>query len=214
MFDWYAQYPELKNSFSQYDLKLTDKILMVGCGNSKLSIQMWQTGYKNIINIDISPTVIQQMKTQFPQMIWEVMDATKMSYSDGQFDVIIDKGTLDALISGKNYDICQGLLKECMRVTKQNGQVLLITYGSPQGRRKVFQPAYPFDKYDYYQCRAELNDVSTMINLMRSNVGENGLNHILKDQAAFSKSMKEYSLIRFLRQKRINKKQFILWSYI
>lgn len=83
MFDWYAEYPELKLPFAEYDLKTTDKILMVGCGNSKLSIQMWEAGYKDIINIDISPSVIQQMKTQFPQMIWEVMDATKMSYKDG-----------------------------------------------------------------------------------------------------------------------------------
>lgn len=70
MFDWYAEYPELKPSFSQYDLKKTDKILMVGCGNSKLSIQMYEAGYENIVNIDISPSVIEQMKKQFPQMIW------------------------------------------------------------------------------------------------------------------------------------------------
>jgi 2-polyprenyl-3-methyl-5-hydroxy-6-metoxy-1,4-benzoquinol methylase len=31
---------------------------MIGCGNSKLSQQMYDEGYKNIINIDISPTVI------------------------------------------------------------------------------------------------------------------------------------------------------------
>ena len=35
---------------------------MVGCGNSKLSDQMYQAGYHNIVNIDISPSVIQQMK--------------------------------------------------------------------------------------------------------------------------------------------------------
>ena len=118
MFDWYAEYPELKPSFAEYDLKLTDRILMVGCGNSKLSIQMWEAGYKDITNIDISPSVIQQMKAQFPQMVWEVMDATAMTYRDGEFDVIIDKGTLDALVSGKNYDVCQGMLRECMRVAK------------------------------------------------------------------------------------------------
>ena len=116
-FDWYAEYPELKNSFTEYDLKTTDRILMVGCGNSKLSDQMWQAGYTNMVNIDISPAVIEQMKKMFPAMIWEVMDATDMSYKDGQFDVIIDKGTLDALVSGKNYDICEQMLKECMRVT-------------------------------------------------------------------------------------------------
>lgn len=82
------------------------------------------------------------------------MDATKMIYKDGEFDVIIDKGTLDALVSGKNFDICANMLKQCMRVTKENGQVLLITYGSPEGRSKIFLPAYPSNKYDYYQCRA------------------------------------------------------------
>lgn len=79
---------------------------MVGCGNSKLSEQMFQDGYQNIINIDISPTVISQMNEQFPHMTWKVMDATKMDFIDGEFDIIIDKGTLDALISGKCYDIC------------------------------------------------------------------------------------------------------------
>jgi hypothetical protein len=44
-------------------------------------------------------------------MIWEVMDATKMNYQDGEFDVAIDKGTLDALISGKNYNICTAMLQ-------------------------------------------------------------------------------------------------------
>ena len=49
---------------------------MVGCGNSKLSQQMYDAGYKNIVNIDISPVVIQQMKSHSPQMEWIVMDAT------------------------------------------------------------------------------------------------------------------------------------------
>ncbi len=102
-FDWYAEFPELKVSFDEYGIEKEDKILMVGCGNSKLSDQMYQNGYQNIVNIDISPTVIEQMKGKFPYMVWEVMDATKMTYPDGDFDVIIDKGTLDALISGKCY---------------------------------------------------------------------------------------------------------------
>lgn len=72
-------------------------------------------------------------------MKWEVMDATDMnSISDQTFDVIIDKGTLDALISGHNIDICVKMLKESMRVLKKNGQFILITYGSPQGRKKFF----------------------------------------------------------------------------
>jgi len=43
---------------------------MVGCGNSKLSGQMFKNGYGNVVNIDISPSVIAQMKEQFPDLVW------------------------------------------------------------------------------------------------------------------------------------------------
>ena len=135
-----------------------------------------------------------------------------MSYKDGEFDVILDKGTLDALISGKNYDICELMLKECMRVTKESGQLILITYGSPEGRRKIFENALPFDDYDYYQCRAELNDMSTMINLMRSNLPGQQLRSILTQQEALAKTMKEFSIIKMLRRSRKNQKQYIVWK--
>lgn len=72
----------MKNAFAEYNLSLEDRILMVGCGNSKLSFQMFQAGYKNIVNIDISPSVIEKMKQEFPDLVWEVMDATQMTYKD------------------------------------------------------------------------------------------------------------------------------------
>jgi len=118
------------------------------------------------------------------------MDATTMTYPDGHFDCIIDKGTLDALISGKNFDICENMLKECMRVTKEAGQLIQITYGSPEGRRKIFENALPFHDYDYYQCRAELNDMSTLINLMRSNLPGQSLRNIIQEKQALGKTMK------------------------
>lgn len=57
---------------------------MLGCGNSKLSEQMYIAGYQNIFNIDISPAVIKQMKkisveNGYDKMKWEVMDATNMN---------------------------------------------------------------------------------------------------------------------------------------
>lgn len=99
-----------------------------------------------------------------------------------------------------------------MRVTKENGQLLLITYGSPEGRQKIFENVLPFDYFDYYQCRAELNDMSTMINLMRSNLKGKGLKEIINDKEAMTKTMREYKIVKMLRLKRKNKKQYILWN--
>jgi hypothetical protein len=41
---------------------------------------MYEAGYKNIVNIDISPTVIEQMKQLSPEMEWLAMDATEMTF--------------------------------------------------------------------------------------------------------------------------------------
>jgi ubiquinone/menaquinone biosynthesis C-methylase UbiE len=99
---------------------------------------MFEAGYKNIVNIDISPTVIEQMKQLSPGMEWIVMDATEMTFENNKFDFVIDKGTMDALIAGRDLSPAVRLLKECMRVTKEEGQLIQITYGSPEGRKKVF----------------------------------------------------------------------------
>jgi hypothetical protein len=44
-------------------------------------------------------------------MIWEVMDATKMTYKDHTFDYIIDKGTMDALIAGKDLTLSVRMIR-------------------------------------------------------------------------------------------------------
>lgn len=88
---------------------------MLGCGNSKLSEQMYDDGYLNLVNIDISESVINQMKDDCDRkgkkMEWLVMDGTKMTFQDGEFDVVLDKGTIDAVISGKILTISDPMLR-------------------------------------------------------------------------------------------------------
>ena len=56
----YGEYPELCGILHKY-IKPTDKTLVVGCGNSELGENLYDVGYKNLINIDISDVVIKQM---------------------------------------------------------------------------------------------------------------------------------------------------------
>lgn len=118
---------------------------MVGCGNSNLSEQMYDVGFTNITNIDISPTVIEQMQKTTNEkgkhMKWIVMDATKTDFKNQQFDIVIDKGTVDALICGSDLDLSDALLKEMGRVVKKDGKIFVITHSGPEGRKRVFQYA-------------------------------------------------------------------------
>eukprot|EP01089_Gocevia_fonbrunei_P008222 TRINITY_DN198_c0_g2_i1.p1 TRINITY_DN198_c0_g2~~TRINITY_DN198_c0_g2_i1.p1 ORF type:complete len:129 (-),score=13.08 TRINITY_DN198_c0_g2_i1:30-416(-) len=92
VFDWYQRYSGIKHLIEP-NLPKTEKILMVGCGNSRLSEDMVQDGYgaKSIINIDISSVVIDSMKSRLPDLDWRVMDVTDLSeLESGTFGGVVD----------------------------------------------------------------------------------------------------------------------------
>ena len=60
-FEWYGEYGELCGVIHKYS-KPSEKVLMIGCGNSQLSEDLYDVGYRQLVNIDISDVVIRQMK--------------------------------------------------------------------------------------------------------------------------------------------------------
>ena len=54
----------LKELIAKY-VKQSDRVLNIGCGNSRLSEEMYEDGYKHIVNIDFSPICIAAMKDKY-----------------------------------------------------------------------------------------------------------------------------------------------------
>ncbi len=81
-FTRYGEYSELCGIIEKY-VKLTDKTLMVGCGNSTLSADMYDVGHDCITNIDISDVVIKQMAEKNakdrPQLKFVKMDMLQVT---------------------------------------------------------------------------------------------------------------------------------------
>ncbi|XP_067624855.1 eEF1A lysine and N-terminal methyltransferase homolog [Eurosta solidaginis] len=132
-FEWYGEYLELCDQIHKY-VKNTDQILMLGCGNSQLSMDMYDSGFRNITNIDISMVAIRRMlelneKTR-PDMKFLQMDATKMIFENEQFSVALDKGTLDALFVDDTVEVQKTVecyLNEIKRTMRCGGRYLCIT---------------------------------------------------------------------------------------
>ena len=164
-FDWYADWEQLEKYFKTI-LTEESKILMVGCGNSKMSSQMYDSNYKNIINIDISDVVISKMQKQFPNMKWMEMDATKMDFEDNTFDCSIDKGTLDAIMCGNDPSPPAKLIREMHRVTKKGGHYCIITHGEPESRLSYFEK-FKNQKCDF-DIKYETINLSFMANFINS----------------------------------------------
>jgi SAM-dependent methyltransferase len=147
-YEWLMSYQQLAAQLTPY-LQANTRILMVGCGNSPFSADLYDAGYTNIVNIDYSETVIAAMKARHdiarPKMEWRVMDMTDLSdLSDTSFDVVIDKATMDALLSTEGdvwnperscIDQARAMCAHVSRILKLGGHFLQISLAQPHFRK-------------------------------------------------------------------------------
>ena len=132
-FEWYGEYTDLCHVLHKY-LKSSSRILMAGCGNSKLSEDLYDAGFKSIDNIDISSVVIRQKQSsnagKREAMTFMKMDILEMEFEDTVFDCVLDKGTLDAIFSNTG-DVTKGkvhtMFNEITRVLKYAGRYICVT---------------------------------------------------------------------------------------
>lgn len=155
-FDWYQRYGALKELINKY-VKPSDHVLNVGCGNSRLSEDMYEDGFKRITNIDFSPVVISAMKEKTKgkdglacRLVCDpdlTMDVTELEFQAGEFDAVIDKGTLDTILCGDDSEMtAERALAKISRVLKPKGVYFCVSYGQPQHRDKILKKAeFGFD---------------------------------------------------------------------
>jgi SAM-dependent methyltransferase len=122
-YDWLGKYADVRDLLGSV-LKKSDRILLIGCGNSTLSADLYgmfcisefclfitfsrscnlgpsDDGYENLVNIDYSSVVIESMRARHsearPKMQWLCMNMLDMSFDAHAFDVVLDKAAMDAL---------------------------------------------------------------------------------------------------------------------
>lgn len=136
-FDWLEDFFSLRPLLAEHVSK-EDRILMLGCGNSLLSEEMYDAGFRNIVNVDISGVVVEQMRQrnkQRPLMQWLEMDALDLGFAEQSFDVVLDKSTLDAVLCGSlSFINAAVMLKEVQRVLRVDGYYFIVSYGCPDSR--------------------------------------------------------------------------------
>jgi SAM-dependent methyltransferase len=126
------------------------KILIVGCGNSKFGEEMIRDGWTGkITNVDFSSVVIQQMQDRYGSQFFynqyrhaEPMDfvcadiTKRLPFEDASFDLIVCKGTLDAVLCGAGSKASAlSMVRECHRLLAPgHGIFFLVTNGNPDNR--------------------------------------------------------------------------------
>lgn len=148
-YEWFKDYTSFRDLIRKY-VKPRDKILMLGCGNSSLSADMYNDGFQNIINVDYSEVCIHNMQEKHKNlsgMLWKIMDIRDLKFNGHEFDIILEKGTLDALLvdehdrwqlSANAYQCMEMILRQCSRLLKNGGLFLSITFEQPMFRKRIY----------------------------------------------------------------------------
>lgn len=143
-FDWYQRYSGLRPVFSRF-LPRGQRILHAGCGNSRLAEELLDDGYADIVNVDLSPTVIAAMRTRYRQrsgLTWIAGNMTVLATAappqfaaDASYGAVVDKGTLDSILCGEAATAqAAKYLGEVSRLLRPGGVLLVVSFGTPETR--------------------------------------------------------------------------------
>ena len=120
--------------------------LVLGCGNSQLSMHLRDAGYGHITSVDISEVCVSQARAKYgadgsQQLSFEVADVRDMRalFSDASFDLVVDKATLDAVFIAtgtdagassyqQEFDSVDRLLFEVRRVLAPGGVFISLSH--------------------------------------------------------------------------------------
>lgn len=149
-YDWLVTYAQVRASLLPHlRQNPAQRILVVGCGNSTFSADLYDDGFHNITNIDFSSVVIDNMRAahekQRPEMQWVTMDMCAMTFPADSFDLVLDKAAMDALLVDEGdcwdpeprvVDDVHRMCEAMARVVTPTGLCLQISFAQPHFRTK------------------------------------------------------------------------------
>jgi SAM-dependent methyltransferase len=142
-YDWLMNFEKLRPLIRPL-IKESDRILILGCGNSTLSEQLYEDGFTRVVSIDYSKTVVEAMRKRAPHLEWLQMDMCKLEFPSESFEVVLDKGSLDAVFtdggsvwnpSTQVRSDVGSCIHEVLRVLKPGGIFISISFGQPHFRK-------------------------------------------------------------------------------
>ena len=85
--------------------------------------------------------VAKSSQIKIPRMKFECVDVTKsLPYSDAEFDLIVNKGTMDSILcSNGAITNIKTMMKECSRVLKPHGSMVVVSHAKPDDRLLYFE---------------------------------------------------------------------------
>ena len=133
-FDFYCPF-DLVYPFidSIVDMQAAQRILIVGVGRSGIVEFLYKKGFREIVAIDISETVVAKMAQKYIDyhgVQFLCVDVLEMApFADNSFTLVIDKGCLDAVMCGTEFrQMSKSMFEEVHRVLDKEGIFLSVSH--------------------------------------------------------------------------------------
>ena len=135
-FDWLLGFEDVEMCFEESYLGFDKhaRILVSGCGTSRLSERLYDEGFLNISNTDNLREVIEHMQARNKdrkKMKWLLADMTQPNFLPASFDVVLDKGTLDAMLGQYDLNAIVDMLCETHAAMVNGGVNVIISLHPP-----------------------------------------------------------------------------------
>lgn len=153
-FEWYGTFAEFRGNveraWAERWSRGACRTLVIGCGNSELSEQLYAAGWTTQTSIDFDAGVIADMRRKyspgrFPGLVFTEMDARALSFDAASFDLVVDKGTLDAICTGDGADVRDNvarMLGEVSRVIAPGGLYAVVSLAQRHVLRELLGLAH------------------------------------------------------------------------
>ena len=129
-YEKYFFFPIRKKAARFLTLQLPAKILDVATGTGAQAYELAKLGY-DVTGIDLSPEMLEQAKKKTDsglKLHFQQEDATKLPFKDNSFDA----SSISLGLHDMPYQIDILVLREMKRVTKKNGEMLIVDYMEPR----------------------------------------------------------------------------------
>ena len=134
VFEWFLSFDDLQPLLSF--VKRRSAVLDLGCGTSRLLCDMREAGYAGrLVGVDCAAAALRSVKERSEACHVELVEAdatTLAPFADATFDVVVDKGTVDALISGDAAAATEACAA-AGRVLKRGGRFVVVSHRRPDG---------------------------------------------------------------------------------
>lgn len=114
------------------------KIMILGCGYSRLGEDMATNGWKGIVQVDVVSKAILDLSKRCTSLDETVMqlvedDAAVLSaFDSGTMDAVIDKGLVDTLFLGDEHNKIRDIMRSTHRVLRPDGTLSIFSFSAPK----------------------------------------------------------------------------------